>query len=58
MGNCCLLFEARVMVWQEQMVTNADNKQASINCIIDIESSFFFFEDVDANTRTETQLAN
>lgn len=46
------------MVWQEQMVTNADNKQASINCIIDIESSFFFFEDVDANTRTETQLAN
>jgi len=40
------------------MAMNADNKQASIKCIIYIESSFFFFEDVDTNSRTVTQLDN
>lgn len=47
MGNCCLWLQACVTAWYGQVVMTEDNKQASIKCIIYIESNFFLLEDVD-----------
>lgn len=47
MGNCCLQLLACVMVWFGQVVMTEDNKQASIKCIIYIESNFFLLRGVD-----------
>lgn len=47
MGNCFPQLQACVTAWYGQVVMTEDNKQASIKCIIYIESNFFLLEDVD-----------